>query len=120
VGSASSTYAYSATSNRLSQITGSNPRSYTHDPVGSITADGANTFVFDTRGRMAQSLGVLGTTDYKVNSLGQRIRKTGAQDDTIYHYDSQGRLIAESSAAGVTQKEYVYLGDIPVAIVVGP
>ena len=31
-------------------------------------------------------------------------------------YDAQGRLIAESSAAGVIQKEYIYLGDIPVAV----
>jgi YD repeat-containing protein len=69
---------------------------------------------------MAQSVGALGATDYKVNSLGQRIRKTNSQEDVVYHYDSQGRLIAESTAAGITQKEYVYLGDIPVAIVVGP
>ena len=116
VGSASSTYAYPPNSNRVSQITGSNARSYTHDPVGSITADAVNTFAYDTRGRMAQSVGILGATDYKVNSLGQRIRKTSAQGDTVYHYDAAGKLIAESSAAGVVQKEYVYLGDIPVAV----
>jgi len=52
-----------------------------------------------------------------VNSLGQRIRKTNTQGDTVYHYDSQGRLIAETSAAGATRKEYIYLGDIPVAVI---
>jgi len=26
-------------------------------------------------------------------------------------------LIAETSAAGATQKEYIYLGDIPVAVI---
>jgi hypothetical protein len=51
-----------------------------------------------------------------VNSFGQRIRKTNAQGDIVYHYDAQGRLIAESSPSGEIQKEYVYLGDIPVAI----
>jgi YD repeat-containing protein len=54
---------------------------------------------------------------YRVNSLGQRIRKTGTQGDTVYHYDSQGRLIAESGADGSVKTEYIYLGDIPVAVV---
>jgi hypothetical protein len=40
-----------------------------------------------------------------------------AQGDTIYHYDAQGRLIAESSPGGILHTEYVYLGDIPVAII---
>jgi YD repeat-containing protein len=69
---------------------------------------------------MVQSVGALGATDYKLNSVGQRIRKANTQGDTVYHYDSQGRLIAESSAAGATQKEYIYLGDIPVGVSVAP
>ena len=52
-----------------------------------------------------------------MNSLGQRIRKTNVQGDTIYHYDAQGRLIAESSVSGAIQKEYLYLGDLPVAVI---
>jgi YD repeat-containing protein len=119
VGSSTDNYAYDATNNRLSSITpGTGPvRSYTHDAVGSITADGANTYAYDTRGRLIQSLSVIGTTNYQLNSLGQRIRKTNTQGDTVYHYDSQGRLIAESSASSATQKEYIYLGDIPVAVI---
>ncbi len=39
------------------------------------------------------------TTSYQLNSLGQRIRKTNPQGDTLYHYDAQGRLIAESDAS---------------------
>ena len=60
---------------------------------------------------------MVGATSYQVNSLGQRIRKTNTQGDTVYHYDSQGRLIAESRAGGQVQKEYIYLGDIPVAVI---
>ena len=60
---------------------------------------------------------VLGTTNYQVNSLGQRIRKSGPLGDTVYHYDAQGRLIAESSVSGTLRKEYIYLGDIPVAVI---
>lgn len=60
---------------------------------------------------------MMGTTNYRINSLDQRIRKTNPQGDTVYHYDAQGRLIAESSASGQVQKEYIYLGDTPVAVI---
>ena len=35
----------------------------------------------------------------------------------MYHYDAQGKLIAESNASGTVQKEYIYLGDTPVAVI---
>jgi YD repeat-containing protein len=72
---------------------------------------------YDTRGRMIQAVSAIGTTNYQVNSLGQRIRKANTQGDTVFHYDKEGRLIAESSPAGTVQKEYIYLGDIPVAVI---
>jgi YD repeat-containing protein len=118
VGSSTDTYTPSGTSNRLASITpGTGPvRSYVHDPNGSITADGVNTYAYDSRGRMTQAVSAIGTTSYQVNSLGQRIRKTNIQGDTVFHYDRDGRLIAESSPSGAIQKEYIYLGDIPVAV----
>jgi YD repeat-containing protein len=39
------------------------------------------------------------------------------QGDTVFHYDAQGRLIAESGTGGAIQKEYIYLGDTPVAVI---
>jgi YD repeat-containing protein len=92
-------------------------RTYTHDANGAVTADGINTYAYDTRGRLTQSVSVIGTTNYQVNSLGQRIRKSNTQGDTVFHYDAQGRLIAESTPSGTVQKEYIYLGDIPVAVI---
>ena len=119
VGSSTDTYAYGATSNRLASITpGAGPlRNYVHDAAGSVTADGANTYAYDARGRLIQAVSLVGTSNYQVNSLGQRIRKTSTQGDTVFHYDSQGRLIAETSASGAIKKEYIYLGDIPVAVI---
>jgi YD repeat-containing protein len=115
VGSATSTYRYAGSSNRLTQVAGI---ARTYDVNGSSLTDGANTFSYDTRGRMTRAVSSLGTTDYMVNAVGQRIRKTNAQGDTIYHYDSQGRPISETSATdGAVRKEYIYLGDIPVAII---
>jgi YD repeat-containing protein len=116
VGAATDTYSYGPTSNRLNQITGGMNRTYTHDSNGSITGDSVNSFAYDTRGRLAQATSAIGTSNYQVNSLGQRIRKTNSQGDTVYHYDAQGRLIAESTPAGQVQTEYIYLGDIPVAL----
>ena len=116
------TYAYGTTSNRIASITpASGPvRNFTLDNNGSTTADGISTFAYDTRGRMVQSVSSLGTTTYQVNALGQRIRKTNTLGDTVYHYDRGGRLIAESTAAGAFKREYLYLGDIPLAVVVLP
>jgi YD repeat-containing protein len=117
VGAASDTYLFSPGSNRLSQIIGANNRTYSYDNNGSVTGDSLNTFGYDARGRLIQATTAQGATGYQINSVGQRIRKTNAQGDTVYHYDAQGRLIAESSAGGQAWKEYVYLGDIPVAVI---
>jgi YD repeat-containing protein len=76
-----------------------------------------NTYAYDVRGRMVQATSVIGATNYQVNALGQRIRKTNSQGDTVFHYDLGGRLIAETDPAGVRKREVMYLGDIPVAVV---
>jgi hypothetical protein len=62
----------------------------------------------------------IGTTTYQVNALGQRVRKTNSMGDTVFHYDKDGHLIAETTAAGALKREYIYLGDIPVAVAVQP
>ena len=115
-GAATELYGYGQNSNLLLQITGGTPRTFGYDANGSVTSDTGRQFVYDARGRLAQAIAASVSSSYHVNSFGQRIRKTNAQGDIVYHYDAQGRLIAESSPAGEIQKEYVYLGDIPVAI----
>jgi hypothetical protein len=67
---------------------------------------------------MVQATSAIGATDYQVNALGQRVRKSNSLGDTVFHYDSGGRLIAESYPNGAAKREYLYLGDIPVAVVV--
>ena len=51
-----------------------------------------------------------------MNALGQRVRKTNGSGDTLFHYDAQGRLIAEFDPGGTVKREIFYLGDIPVAV----
>jgi len=92
-------------------------RSFIFDADGSTTNDGINQYIYDTRGRMVQSTGALGTTTYQVNALGQRIRKTNTTEDRVYLYDTRGRLIAETDAGGTLRREYLFLNDIPIAVI---
>jgi len=119
VGASTDTYAYGATSNRLASITAQAgaTRSFSFDNNGSTTNDGVNQYVYDSRGRMVQSVGALGTTAYQVNALGQRIRKTNSTEDRVYLYDARGRLIAETDPGGGLRREYLYLNDIPLAVI---
>lgn len=64
-----------------------------------------------------QATTTAGTTQYRINALGQRVRKTGASEDTLYHYDHQGHLIAESTPTGRVTQEYIWLGDTPIAVI---
>ena len=119
VGSSTDTYAYETASNRIASITAQagTVRNFAFDPNGSTTADGVNLYAYDTRGRMVQSTGALGATTYQVNALGQRIRKTNSADDRVFLYDIRGRLIAETDPSGGLKREYLYLHDIPLAVV---
>jgi len=118
-GAATDTYTYGPTSNRIATLApASGPvRSFTFDANGSTTADGLNTYAYDTRGRMVQATSVIGATSYQVNALGQRARKTNSQGDAVFHYDTRGRLIAETDPGGGAKRELIYLGDIPVGVV---
>jgi RHS repeat-associated protein len=114
--SGTDSYSYPPTSNRLSSISGGTTKTYAHDPNGSITSDGLVGFVYDPRGRLVASTSAIGTTTYQVNALGQRVRKTSSLGDIVFHYDTQGRLIAESAPTGAPLREYLWLGDQPVAV----
>ena len=116
-GAATRSYTVSPTSNRLSAIAGSQPRAYTYDANGRVKADGAGqTFSYDARGRLTGvTVGGL-TTTYRLDPLGQRLRKTGAED-TLYHYDQEGRLISETAPDGTPRKDYVWLGEQPLALI---
>jgi YD repeat-containing protein len=118
-GANTDTYTYSATSNRIATLTpfGSPLKTFTLDANGSTTNDGANTYAYDTRGRMAGSTNASSlATTYHVNALGQRIRKSNTNEDRVFTYDTWGKLIAESDPGGVPKREYIYLGDIPIGV----
>lgn len=116
-GAATRSYTIDAASNRLVSIAGSDPRGYAYDANGSMTADGAGmSATYDARGRMVSATAAGATTTYHLDPLGQRIRKTGAED-TVYHYDQQGQLIAETAPDGTVRREYLWLGGQPLAVI---
>jgi YD repeat-containing protein len=111
----SAPYTYFANTNRL-QTTGT--VSFTYDANGSAITAGPHTLGYDTRGRLFQAQTPTGIAGYTVNALGQRIVKQFGGVTTVFHYDSAGRLIAETTAAGTVQREYVYLYDQLVKVLV--
>lgn len=121
IGSTTTTYGYPASSNRLNSIRvgAGTPQAVIQDAIGATTADPTRQYGYDIRGRLIQATTAQGVINYEVNALGLRVRKQVpyASTDTLYHYDSQGHLIAENPT-GTPQftREYIYLGDQPVAV----
>src|SRR5260370_31797793 len=57
---------------------------------------------------------------YAYNFMGQRVAKTTPSTVTHFLYDRLGHLLAESNGAtGAAQTEYLWLGDMPLALVTG-
>ena len=50
----------------------------------------------------------------------ERVSRVESSATTHFHYDQDGRLLAESDGTGVLVREYLWLGDKPLGLVVGP
>jgi RHS repeat-associated protein len=120
-------YAYPSGSNRLSTVTqGANVRTLTHDGAGNISADArlgtTYNYRYNKRGRLDQlSVGSTVTADYIYDGL-ERLALRTTQNmtpagTTHYVYDLAGHLIAEASDTGATLREYVWLDELPLAVV---
>jgi RHS repeat-associated protein len=125
VGSVTDTYAISPTSNRINTVTtGSNVRSFSYLPTGQVsndTRDPSHAYVYNYNqtGRFTSAtLNGSTTGTYLVNGLEQRVAKTVGTTTTHFIFDRLGHLLAEADGAtGATQKEYIWLDDLPVAMV---
>ena len=101
---------------------------FTHNGAGDITLDdrGAGntvTIAIGADGR-PQTIAVAGTgattVTYKHNAFGERVSRVEGANTTHFHYDQDGRLIAESDGTGAVIREYLWLGPKPLGLVVGP
>jgi RHS repeat-associated protein len=112
-----STYTTSATSNRLTSIAGGVARSFAYDAMGNVTGDGTFTATYDARGRMKTVAVGASTTTYLYDAIGQRVKKSGGPAGTVHYvYDEDGRLLGEYDANGAATSEFVWLGDMPLAV----
>ena len=102
------TYVYTAGSNRIKRIESQS----SSVALPSIDRE----FVYNDANRLKEvwDAGAL-TGSYIHNAQGQRTRKTTDQGTTVYHYDLQGLLIAETEADGSLIREYIWQGGEPLA-----
>jgi RHS repeat-associated protein len=114
-GLATGTYSYTTNTHQLI-ATGNAAR--TNDAngntTGSTVASNAYGFGYNDRNRLVSVL-LNGTTlgTYSYNALGQRIQKVTSATER-YSYDEANHLVGEY---GGTNRDYVWMGSIPVAIV---
>ncbi|WP_414475405.1 RHS repeat-associated core domain-containing protein [Microvirga sp. M2] len=124
-------YSYGPGTNRLAAIVrdGAVERRFAYDGAGNLAQEdrgAALAYEYDGSGQLAQvRLGRLAPVRARYTYDGRHrlaIRElvNGVPDGTIHLvYDGEDRLIAETDAAGVTLKEYVWLGELPVAVLDG-
>ena len=105
------TYTYVTGKNRLDYITGPNAASYSYDANGNITGIDTRTFVYNQNNRLIrveEGAAVLG--EYTYNGLGQRAIKDVDGVTTVFVYDFDGNIVAESLPDGTITTEYLYMG----------
>ncbi len=110
-------YAYVPGTNRLSQITGPNAAIFSYDASGNITAVDNRSFIYNQNNRLIrveEGTEVLG--EYTYNALGQRVLKDADGAVTIFLYDFDGNIVAESRIDGEISFEYLYMGTNRIAM----
>ena len=109
---------YVANSNRLDTID-ANPVSL--DAAGNTLSTVDRTHIYDQQGYLSLTTqlqtGV--QSQNSANAMAQRISKvitdSGAVETVFYHYNLAGQLIAETDETGTMIRNYVWLGDEPIA-----
>jgi RHS repeat-associated protein len=127
-------YTYPLGSNRLSSVaTSSTMRAFTYDAAGNILTDSraggmAMTFQYDVEGRLSKAFQTSAPANggtYAYDALGRLASRTVTQSvapasaTTLYVYDLNDHLIAETDTSGATLREYIWLDDLPVAVIAG-
>lgn len=118
VDSQADTYTYQPGTGRLAQITGVNPATFSYDANGNITDIDSKTFVYNQNNRLIrveEGLDILG--EYTYNGLSQRQIKEVDGVATVFHYDFDGNIIAESQADGTMTVEYLHVDQSRMAMV---
>lgn len=120
-GGVTDAYVYPTDSHRLSSVAGVS-RGY--DAVGNTVNIGgaAREFVYNASDRLSQfkQSGIL-KVDYRYNAIGERVAAgpNASSIDTYTLYDEAGKWIGDYAGSSVAKQQVVWLGDIPVGLIVG-
>ena len=112
-------------SNRVLERTDANGRrtQYAYDAAGRTTRIGDRELEYDAFGRTARILDNGQTlAEYSYNAFGERIRKvvhSGSGRSVTYFFYDDSKLTAEADEQGRVTKQFVYLQDRAVAMLVG-
>jgi RHS repeat-associated protein len=113
------TYSYLPGTNKLDRITVfDDPMTFAYDANGNIIGMDNKVLSYNQNNRLVrveEDGDILG--EYTYNGLGQRVIKAASGVTTVYHYDLNGKLIAEGNSDGTITKEYLYMGKIRMAVV---
>jgi RHS repeat-associated protein len=110
----STSYTIDSASNKLSQV-GAVTRGY--DSAGNTVSMGTDQSVYSSRNRLVRSTKAGTTADYGYNAFGERVKKTVGGSASQFVYDEEGHVVGEYNATGALVSEYVWLGDVPVAVI---
>ncbi len=116
-GTGSTNYFYNA--NKLVKSTGQKGFNFSYDNNGNSVSENTKQYIYNQNQRLIKVINS-GTTkgQYTYNANGQRVKKI-TSSTIIYHYDLEGKLMAESTAAGKISAVYVYLNGNPFARIQG-
>jgi len=120
---AADAYAYPAQSNRLGEVRQGTTvrRAFTYDGAGHVTRDlrGATAFDYaiNAAGRISElRIGAVLSARWTHDGMDRlRIKETPAAA-THYVWDAFGHIIAEHDGTGAPLRDYVWLGDTPLAL----
>lgn len=105
------TYRYE--NNRLLSAAGEKNYTFTYDQNGNTTVENAKTFVYNQNQRLIKvAEGEIIKGEYVYNASGQRAKKVVNGQSTLFFYDPQGKLLAET---GATITEYLYFNGNSIA-----
>ena len=93
--------------NRTNRVLGSTTETYGISPTANQTASISTTITPFTPT----------PATYLSNGFQQRVQKTVGSTVTQFVYDQAGHLLEEADGSGTVQKEYIWLDDMPVALV---
>jgi RHS repeat-associated protein len=113
-GVSATSYTYAGGTNRLGSSSGSEVASYSYDLNGNSTGDGTHTYQYDDTDRLA-TVDSGATATYTNDGEGHRVIKLAVDATTYFFYDSEGTLLTEVSLDDASGKDYIYLGDTPIA-----